>query len=327
MVTSLRNYTSPAGHHCKPPVRMRPAIKLLSVLAGLMLTLPAAVAQQDPIASQYHLNPAMINPAYSGLYNSFMINANSRLQWMGMEGSPFSNFLTVTTSLVEQRVGGGVLISQDNLGITSTTEMAVMGAYRIEMGAATFAFGLQGGMVNIKHKQNNLNLKYYDDPVFPQVTQSIMKPNFGAGISLMSDKYYIGFSVPRLMNVKFEDGITDNVLYNRHYYASASFITDITPFMKLKPVAFLRYVPGAPLSYDVGANVLWNHKFWFGAYTRNLTTQGALFQLIVNQTVRLGYAVEVPTTRNIETRFISHEVVVGIDLSLFSDQEAYLRYF
>ena len=304
-----------------------PSLKSYLIVIAFACAFHVALAQQDPIASQYHLNPAMINPAYSGLYNSFMINANSRLQWMGMEGSPFSNYLTVTSSLVAQRIGGGVLISQDNLGITSTTEMAVMRAYRIESGATTFAFGLQGGMVNIKHKQNNLTLRYPDDPDFLPNTQSVMKPNFGAGISIMGESYYIGLSVPRLMDVKFEDGITDNVLYNRHYYASASFIKDITPFMKLKPVAFIRYVDGAPLSYDIGANILWNHKFWFGAYTRNLTTQGALFQLIVNQIVRLGYAVEVPTTKNIETRFISHEVVIGIDLSLFSDQEAFLRYF
>lgn len=301
-------------------------IQLLFILL-LMGLARHGFAQQDPIASQYHLNPAMINPAYSGLYNSFMINANSRLQWMGMEGNPFSNFLTVTSSLVEKRIGGGLLISQDNIGVTANTEIAVMGAYRIEMNDKTFSFGLQGGFVNVKQKNQDLTLRYTDDPDFPQATQSAMKPNFGAGIALMSDWYFIGLSVPRLLNVKFDEGLTNSMLYRRHYYASAAFIRDITPFMKLKPVALIRYVEGAPLSYDIGANVLWNHKFWFGAYTRNFTTQGGLFQLILNQTVRLGYGIEVPTSKNIETKFISHEIVIGIDLSLFRDQEAFLRYF
>lgn len=294
---------------------------LFSVLAN------TSMAQQDAIASQYHLNPAMINPAYSGLYNSFMINANSRLQWMGLEGNPFSNFLTVTTSLVEKKVGGGILISQDNIGITASTEMAVMGAYRIEMNNATFSFGLQGGFVNVKQKFNDLTLRYQDDPDFPQTTQNSMKPNFGAGVAMMAERLFIGLSVPRLLDVKFEDGLSNSTLYKRHYYASGAFIRDLTPMMKLKPVALLRYVQGAPLSYDLGANVLWNHKFWFGAYTRNFTTQGALFQLLVNQTIRLGYAIEVPTAKSIETRFITHEIVVGFDLSLFKDQDAFLRYF
>jgi type IX secretion system PorP/SprF family membrane protein len=293
----------------------------------LSLLCSPVMAQQDAIASQYHLNPAMINPSYSGLYNSFMINANSRLQWTGLEGNPYSNFLTVTSSLVEKKVGGGLLISQDNIGITSTTEMALMGAYRIETSRSTFSFGLQGGFVNVKQNYNDLTLRYQDDPDFPAGKQSVMKPNFGAGVTWMTDRVFIGISVPRLLNVKFEDGLTTNALYKRHYYASGAFIRDLTPMMKLKPVALLRYVEGAPLSYEIGANVLWNHKFWFGAYTRNLTTQGALFQLLVNQTVRLGYALEVPTAKNIKTRFITHELVVGIDLSLFRDQEAFLRYF
>lgn len=284
-------------------------------------------SQQDAIASQYHLNPAMINPAYSGLYNSFMINANSRLQWMGVEGNPKSNFLTATTSIIERKLGGGVLISQDNIGITSTTQLAMMYAYRIEMDETTFSFGLQGGIINIKHKQQDLMLRHPDDPDFPQTSQRSMKPNFGAGIALMGDSYYIGLSVPRLLNVKFDDGITASTQYQRHYYGSIAFIKDVTPMMKIKPVALLRYVQGAPFSYDIGANVLWNHKFWFGAYTRNFTTQGALFQLIVNQTIRMGYSIEVPTTKTIETRFLTHEIVLGIDLSLFKDQEAFLRYF
>lgn len=298
----------------------------IGVLLFSLLCVPA-IAQQDAIASQYHLNPAMINPAYSGLYNSFMVNANSRLQWTGLEGHPFSNFLTVTTSLLEKKIGGGVMISQDHIGITSTAEMALMGAYRIDMNPATFSFGLQAGFVNIKQKYNDLTLRYQDDPDFPQSAQSSLKPNFGAGLALMSDRYFIGLSIPRLLNVRFDDGVTSNTIYKRHYYASGAFIRDITAMMKLKPVALLRFVEGAPLSYEVGANVLWNHKFWFGAYTRNLTTQGALFQLLVNQTVRLGYAVEVPTAKNIRTRFITHELVIGIDLSLFKDQDAFLRYF
>lgn len=302
-------------------------VRLVFLAVLVAFTFPAR-SQQDPLASQYHLNPAMMNPAYSGLYNSFMVNVNSRLQWMGMEGSPFSNFLTVTTSIIEKKVGGGVMFSQDNLGITSNTEFALMGAYRIQTGSSTFAFGLQGGMVNIKHKQNDLNLRYSDDPFFlPETVRTSMRPNFGAGIALMSDKYYIGLSAPRLMNVSFDDGLTNSTVYNRHFYGSLAFILDVTAFMKLKPVALVRYVEGAPLSYDIGANVLWNHKFWFGAYTRNFTTQGAMFQLLVNETVRLGYGLEVPTSKNIETRFLSHEIVIGIDLSLFSDQEAYLRYF
>jgi type IX secretion system PorP/SprF family membrane protein len=297
------------------------------ILLAFCLITSGVSAQQDPMASQYHLNPAMINPAYSGLYNSFMINANSRLQWMGLQGNPFSNFVTATTSIIEKRIGGGVMINQDNIGITSTTEMAMMYAYRIEMDNETLSLGLQGGLVNIKQNLNELNLRYPDDPAFPQETQTSMKTNFGAGAALMGERYFVGLSVPRIRNIKFDDGITSSLIYRRHYYGSFAFIMDVTSFVKLKPSVLVRYVDGSPISYDLGANILWNHKFWAGVYTRNLTTQGALFQLIVNQTIRMGYAIEIPTSKFTAARFITHELVLGIDLSLFKNQEAFLRYF
>jgi hypothetical protein len=41
----------------------------------------------------------------------------------------------------------------------------------------------------------------------------------------------------------------------------------------------------------------------------------------------MGYSIEVPTAKHIEARYITHEIVLGIDLSLFKNQEAFLRYF
>lgn len=300
----------------------------ISISFLILFCITPANAQQDPIVAQYHLNTSMINPAYSGLYNRFMINTNFRRQWNGLVGNPKSNFLSINSSVIENTVGAGLQFIQDEIGITTSTQANLLLSYQIELGSnQLFSFGLQGGITSIEHDQEALTLRYLDDPDFPQVRQQSSSPNFGAGLALMSDYYYLGLSIPRLLNTQFDDGLTSSTIYKRHIYASGAFIKDITAMFKLKPGVLIKYVEGAPISFDLSASVLYNNRFWFGIFTRDFANQGALIQFILNDAYRLGYAIEIPTGGHIESSFITHEIVIGIDLSLFGNQDTFLRYF
>ncbi|HNP18522.1 MAG TPA: type IX secretion system membrane protein PorP/SprF [Fulvivirga sp.] len=285
-------------------------------------------AQQDPIAAQYHLNSSKFNPAYSGLYNRFIINSNIRRQWNGLPGNPKTNNLSISSSLIENTLGAGLVVNQDELGITTTLDLNLQLSYQIELGNnQVFSFGLQGGTTNVKQNQDELTLKYLDDPDFPQVEQSASKPNFGAGIALMSDFYFLGLSIPRMLNSEFKDGLTNNTIYKRHFYLTGAFIKDLTPLFKIKPGALIKYVDGAPISFDISANVLYNNQFWFGVFTRDFNAQGALLQFVLNDVYRIGYAIEIPTSSYVKTSFITHEISIGIDLAIFGNQDVFMRYF
>ncbi len=284
--------------------------------------------QQDPIAAQYHLNSSMFNPAYSGLYNRFMISSNIRRQWNGLPGNPKTNILSINSSLIENTLGAGILVNQDEVGITTTLDLNLLLSYQIELGSnQIFSFGLQGGTTTVKQNQEELTLKYLDDPDFPQVEQSASKPNFGAGVALMGDNYFLGFSVPRLLNSEFKDGLTNNTKYKRHFYLNGAFIKDLTPLFKIKPGALIKYVDGAPLSFDISANVMYNNQFWFGVFTRDFNSQGALLQFVLNDAYSIGYSIEIPTASYIKTNFITHEISISLDLALFGNQDVFLRYF
>ncbi len=286
------------------------------------------VAQQDAIVSNYHLNSSFFNPAYSGLYNRFIFNSHLRRQWTNLPGNPKTNVVSITSSLIENTLGAGLIINQDEIGITTTLDLNLQLSYQIELGNnKVFSFGLQGGTTNVTHNQDELNLRYLDDPDFPQIEQSASKPNFGAGVALMSDSYFIGFSAPRLLNSEFKDGLTSNTIHKRHLYLMGSFIKDLTPIFKIKPGVLLRHVNGSPISFDISASVLYNNRIWAGVFTRDFNTQGALLQLILKNAYRLGYSVEIPTNSYIKSSYITHEISIGIDLALFRQQDVYLRHF
>lgn len=285
-------------------------------------------AQQDPIVSNYHLNSSMFNPAYSGLYNRLIINTNFRRQWNGLIGAPKNNNFSATSSIIPNMLAGGLIINQDKLGITTTTKINLQASYQIQISPTeTFSFGLQGGYINIQHNQDELTLRYLDDPDFPPVQQSSSAPDFGVGVAYLSDEIFIGLSIPRLIETEFNDGLTNNTVFQRHIYALGSFIRNITPLIKIKPTALIKYTSGSPLSFDLNANLLYNNQLWAGIFTRDFNTQGLLFQYVLKNAYRIGYSFEVPTNSYIKAGYITHEIVLAVDLALLKNQDVYMRYF
>jgi type IX secretion system PorP/SprF family membrane protein len=291
-----------------------------------------ALAQQDPLYSQYQFNQQVINPAYTGINGNTNISFISRLQWIGgfdgnsVDGNPITNTLAAQTSVVNNKVGVGLLVVQDKLGVANNFEAHLTASYKIEWEDKTFSFGLQTGMISVNYNFNELNLKDPGDPAFASGIQSDTKPNFGAGVALMSDKFFIGLSAPRLLNTEFGDGVTSNLRYKRHFYGSVAYLIDINSVLKLKPSVLVRGVEGAPISYDVNAMLLINNMFWAGTYTRDFKSVGLMFQFDYKNAYRFGYNFELPVVTGL-SQFTSHEFLLSIDLGLFGEQDVFQRYF
>ncbi len=300
-------------------------IALLTTFTWLII--PLAKAQQDAIMSQYMFNQLAFNPSYAGINNVATFSLNSRNQWGGnFEGSPSSQFFSGSTSILDGKVGLGTTIIYDKLGANTNTQAQISYAYKIQQAGKTFSFGLQTGIMNVRVDDTDLNLKVADDPFFQGNVESATKVNFGAGVSFMTDNYFIGVSVPRLMNSKFESG-NINLVYQRHIYLSGAYIWQVSPSIKLKPMVLLKGVKGAPLSIDVNMSALIMNKFWVGAFTRNLNTIGGMLQFEFMQAYKIGYSYEVLGKSISGNGLPTHELMLSADLALFSHQSIFQRFF
>jgi type IX secretion system PorP/SprF family membrane protein len=63
------------------------------------------MAQQDPLYSQYVLNPLLINPAYSGMTKDLNASVTFRRQWVGFDGSPTTANANAHMALGKNRMG------------------------------------------------------------------------------------------------------------------------------------------------------------------------------------------------------------------------------
>jgi type IX secretion system PorP/SprF family membrane protein len=285
-----------------------------------------APAQQDPIYAQYLLNPLMINPAYAGLNNNLNAIAGYRTQWMGLEGQPQTINASLHTSLVQNKVGAGLLVSSDCLGSLNATEINASFAYKLLLRKSAFSFGMQGGTQNFRNDYSQLNPFDKTDFAFTGGERGT-RLNLGAGLALKSERYFIGLSVPRLLPTTFKSGDAQFDLYNQHLYLMGAYVHYLNERIRLKPSVLLRGVKGAPPSVDVAFNINLNAIHTAGIFSRNFNTYGLLLQTLLKDQYRFGYVFEVPTGKSVGTQFTTHEVMLGIQLSAFSFHERFLSNF
>ncbi|MCW5911220.1 MAG: type IX secretion system membrane protein PorP/SprF [Cyclobacteriaceae bacterium] len=290
------------------------------LLLVTVCSLPA-FAQQDPLYAQYINNPILLNPAYAGLNNNFNANATYRNQWGGFDGNPVTFNFNTHVSLVNNKVGAGLLISQDKLGIIKNTEVQAAFSYKLPLdNDRIFSFGMQAGFVNFRANYNDLNIPddQRDDIAF-SANENLSKPSLGAGFILKSEKYLLGASVPRLLSTTVTASSTGQEfeLYKQHFYFFGSYIIFLNENVRFKPSALVRAVGGSPLSVDLNFNFNINEKFTVGAFTRNFGAYGIQLQAKLGDNFRFGYIFELPTNNSVGTRFTTHEVLIGATMPVF----------
>ncbi len=302
-------------------------MKRLLIFALVLIGAIQAVAQTDPLFNQYYFNQSMINPAYTGTYNVFNGSVISRAQWAGIKGSPLTTTVNATTSFLKENLGAGVLIINDRLGINNNTDIQGAVAYKLKFLHSRLSFGMQGGVVSYQYNYNNLNLETQDPTLSQQMRPNFTRPTVGAGVFYRADKFYVGLSVPRLLNVSIKEGTTTNTIYKRQLYLSGGVILDKFEAIKLKGTALVKVLDKRQSFVDLGASILLAETIWAGINTRNFKTFGVNGQLEISNKFRVGYYYELPSKGLFGSTFGTHELMLSADLEIFGGHTALRRYF
>ena len=262
----------------------------------------------------------MINPAYAGLNNNLNVTAGYRTQWTSLDGQPQTLNLSANTSLFNNQAGIGMLIVNDRIGNVTNTEASAQLAYRINLQQSIFSFGMLAGFQSFNTDYGALNILDDGDNAFIGAERGT-RMNIGAGAILKSERLFVGLSVPRLLPSRFSNGGQRFDLYNQHFYLAGAYVHYFNQHVRFKPSVLLRGVKGAPLSVDVGANINFNGLHTLGLFSRNFKTYGLLLQTLIKEHLRFGYVFELPTSKSVGSRFTTHEVLLGLRLSVLDFHE------
>lgn len=284
---------------------------LLLLISGVKI-----YAQQDPLYSQYMMNPLLINPAYSGITTDLNASMMYRKQWAGFEGSPVTLNANAHIALANNRMGAGLIILQDQIGTDKTIEVTATYGYHIKLNNdLTLSFGLQGGVINYQSDYDDLKINRADTK-FSNISE--WKPNIGAGLLLHNQRFMVGLSVPKLLKATSVGESVSTALYNQHAYLFAGYVVQLSNRIKLKPWVLARTVSGAPISFDYAASLKVDDSYTLGLFTRNFSAYGFLAQINLGDTFRFGYVFELPTNKSVGTQFTTHEITLGVRLGVLT---------
>lgn len=305
---------------------------ILIVLLGYFFDTNEAQAQQDPMYTQYMFNQLVLNPAYAGSKDRFSAMLLYRTQWVGFEGAPKTTTFSAHAPFLHQSMAIGGTFVNDEIGIAHNLYFTGYYAYRLKLTELLrLSFGLSAELKRQQMSWTQSSPLFPLDPNLPAGDQSKSLPNFGFGMYMDHDNYYIGLTAPRIVENKldFTNGIgsiESSAKQRRHLYLMGGFIMDVSKDVKFKPAALIKYTDNAPFEFDLNLSALFAERIWLGMTFRTGDSFDVIAQFVLDN-MRIGYAYDYSLTKLQQFNNGSHEIMISIEIDKKSKGVHHPRYF
>ncbi len=293
--------------------------------AGLGFT---SIAQQEPQFTQYMDNMQYYNPAYAGSREMMNITALHRQQWVGVNGAPMTTTLAMNTPLKYESLGVGLSLMNDKIGPTNATWINADLSYalRFKKHGGRLSFGVKAGLNLLNGDLSALSKQDGSDDMLNTRYQNELQPNIGAGIYYHSKQWFVGVSVPKIVqNVK--DITSINYLDQRHYYLTLGGYIQASRMLKIRPSAMLKVTENAPFALDGSLAFIFYDKLWLGANYRLEESAGVFVQYQISNQFKIGYAFEMGTGKIRKYNAGTHEIMLSYDFLFKGKSLSSPRYF
>lgn len=296
--------------------------KVLCIFIFISL-LPGLRGQVAPFSDHYILNPMLINPAGAGLRGALSIAAVYRKQWVGIEGAPETIMILADSPLAGTRTGIGLSIIADKTGVTRETSIGGTYSYSIDMREGNLSFGLKAGFMATNTAWSDLFVLDPGDELYLVDSKTFIVPDFSFGAYLSTNRYYAGFSIPRLMGYDF---IPEKNRYalkfdpRQYYYMfQGGYIVEYMQGIRFIPSALLVLSPGEKILADFNAHFNFSEKMWAGASYRTNNSLAGLFQFAISDQLKAAYSYYLDLGRFGRFSNGSHEIMLRFDFLIRAD--------
>ena len=300
------------------------SILIITLLFSISLT---NYAQQDLVQTQYMFNLFSINPAYAGSKNTMDVNLSHRSQWVGLEGAPQTQVLSIHAPVMQKKVGLGMQISNDVIGPRQVLGVNTAYAYHIKLKKAKLGFGLRAGIYNFTYDWNKLKYESEHDAVIGINNPSKTAANFDFGMYYKSKFNYAGLEIAHLNQAKIYT--SDSIASEAHLYPHLSVFYghafELTDKLVLKTSILARAV-NQNNYIDLNASVLLNQFLWIGASYKTVGIVSAITKFNISSKFQAGYSLDYPVAKTF-LNLTSHELFLTYNFSIFKDAGVSPRYF
>lgn len=289
------------------------------ILIMVLLAAGSLRAQQDPQFTHYMYNMSSINPAYA-LDEPCAVSLGGmyRTQWVGAVGAP-KTITAFVHAPVASRLEAGISIVSDQIGdVVKENNLYADIAYVIPVSDRNkLSFGIKAGATFFDADFNGF--QYSDanpDPAFADNIHRVY-PNVGVGTYFFGENYYLGLSAPNLLRTKHlehQNSIATIGVEEIHCFFTGGYVFNLNDNLKLKPAFMAKGVKGAPMAFDLTANVLVNNRFELGAGYRLDDSVSGLANFYITPELRIGYSYDYTLTNMGDFNSGTHEIFLLFDI-------------
>lgn len=310
--------------------------KLVAAVAAVIASFfPAGMlAQNDVQFTQYWAVPTYYNPAATGQIDFIRIRGGARLQWIGIEHAPKS-FMGAADMPIKlgkkQRIGVGVNVMQESLGLFSNLLVNAQASYKFRFLKGVWSVGIQPGYYNTKFKGSKVYIPegddYHqpDDDAIPKTDVTGNSFDISAGL-MYSHKYFnIGVSCLHILqpSVEFssegsesssDDATYKTTLPRQTYFMADGNIPLKNSLFSLQPSLLVR-TDFSNFSAEVTMRATYNKFISFGLGYRYKDAVSAMVAAEFKNFF-IGYSYDYPTSAISKASSGSHEIVAGYMVKL-----------
>ena len=288
---------------------------------ALLLLVNLLFAQQEPAITQYMFNHLAINPAYAGNHAQLSATLYHRDQWVNFPGAPNTQSFTAHSGFYQSKVGVGLMMTRDEIGIHQEYSMYGSYSYKIKMSKGTLSMGLQAGFSHLSSDFDKLNIRSTADP-FLTGTRTKFNPNFGVGVYYHTDDMFLSASVPYILNNEIvnvdEIGAALESLAEekRSYYLMGGKTFKPNRNLLIKPSLLIHLQDGAPLTFNANLSFVLKELVSLGVSYRHQDAIVYLIQVKINENFALGYAYDMTLTDINQFSRGTHELMLNYRVKL-----------
>ncbi len=298
---------------------------IFTTLIFALVACTALQAQQIEHYTQFMYNKLRFNPAYAGSNNVLNATAIYRNQWMGFNGAPKTQIVSFDLPVADYRVGLGGTGILHTSGFRDMLTLEASYNYKIptEKIGGSLSIGLS---TSARYERINFNRassvqpRAQDQALVDGGLRSKIVPNFGFGVYYHTENLFLGFSIPRILEVSIDYTDDGGIIGRevRHFFMMGGFAVEVADGIKIQPQALLKYTPDAPFDADGNISVTYMDQFTLGVGYRmggrldNSYGESvqALASVFLTEQLLLGAAYDYPLTEVVDYSSGSVEVAL-----------------
>ena len=299
-------------------------MKIVRIQLVLIFLSPAFLQSQQSSIIFSKVNFSIYNPAYTGVEGPSLI-LNSRLQWIGIDQAPRTNYLLYHLA-PKKNVLLGVSAINDRVFIENKTYLTLDYNYKLQIDQEKSVFlGIKAGGFYNNIDTNKIPRIFNEANPLLSAVESYFNPIIGVGFTMIAPNFFVGLGTPNLFNSKrfkqtgeLEPSAQDLTLY----HLTGGLKLTLNSKLSLNPSIIYRSIYDSPNFISGNISFSYDEKFSIGTGGSNNDNLSVFFSSISKNGFQWGYGYEFLNGSAVEAiKSPTHEIFLKINLGNSDDSE------